>query len=116
MIQGTFAPELLDQGVASTLRELRRFVTDGVTAEELRDFKATIIGSYKIGLATSEGAAGQLLVNVQRGLPVSYIDELPQKIAALTLEQVNGAIKKHLRPDTMLTVEAGTLPGTGAEK
>jgi zinc protease len=116
MIQATFAPELLDQGIAATRRELRRFVTDGVTADELGDFKSTIIGSYKIGLATSEGAAAQLLVNVQRGLPVGYIDEFPQKIAALTLEQVNGAIKKYLHPDTMLTVEAGTLPGTAAGK
>ncbi len=108
-IQGTFAPELLDRGLDATMRELRRFVAAGVTDAELRDFKAATIGSYKIGLATSEGVAGQLLANVQRGLPVDYIDQLPAKTAALTLEQVNRAIKDHLRPDSMLTVEAGTL-------
>jgi len=86
-----------------------------VTAGELRDFKATIIGSYKLGLATSEGAAGQLLVNAQRGLPVAYIDGITRRIAALTLDEVNGAIKRHLDPATMLTVEAGSVPAPGGE-
>ena len=109
-ITATFAPELLDKGVASTTRELRRFATEGVTAEELTTFKTTITGSYKIALATSAGVAGQLLATVQRSLPLAYIDEYPGKIEALTLAQVNTAVKKYVVPDKMVTVLAGTLP------
>ena len=111
-ITGTFAPELLAKGVASTTRELRRFASDGVTADELTTFKTTITGSYKIALATSAGVAGQVLATVQRGLPLAYIDEYPGKIESLTLGQVNAAVKKYVVPDQMVTVLAGTLPET----
>jgi zinc protease len=109
-IQATFAPELLDKGLASTRRELRRFVESGLTTAELENFKGAINGTYKLALATSGGLANQLLVTVQRGLPLDYIDRFPQLVQGLTLEQVNGAVKKYLDPDKMLTVTAGTLP------
>jgi zinc protease len=109
-IQATFAPELLDKGLASTRRELRRFVESGLTAVELENFKGAINGTYKLALATSGGLANQLLVTVQRGLPLDYIDRFPQLVQGLTLDQVNGAVKKYLDPDKMLTVTAGTLP------
>jgi zinc protease len=108
-IQGTFAPQLLEQGLASTRRELNRFATAGVTADELRDFKSAIAGTYKIALATSSGMAEQILAFVQRGLPLSYLDDYPAKVEALTLEQVNGAIKEYLDPEKVVTVLAGTL-------
>ena len=109
-IQATFAPQLLEPGLASTRRELAHFVGAGVTADELRDFKSTIAGTYKIALATSSGMAEQIRAFVQRGLPLSYLDDYPAKVEALTLEQVNGAIKKYLDPEKVVTVLAGTLP------
>ncbi|HWA10768.1 MAG TPA: pitrilysin family protein [Opitutaceae bacterium] len=109
-IQATFAPALLDKGLASTQRELKRFTAEGVTADELRDFKNAIIGSYKLALATSGGIAGQLLTTVQRGLPLDAIDTYPRQVDALTLAEVNAAVKKYLDPNRMVTVLAGTLP------
>ena len=109
-IKSTFAPELLDKGVAAIQRELAQFTTQGVSAEELEMFKITVIGNYKIALATSEGLAANLLATVQRGLPVSFLDNYPRDLAALSLQQVNQAVKKYLAPDKMTTVLAGTLP------
>jgi zinc protease len=113
-ITGTFAPELLAQGLASTQRELRRLVTEGVTTGELRDFKTAVSGTYKLSLATSGGLAARVLSTVQRGLPLSFVDDYPAQIHALTLDGVNAAIRKHLDPDKVITVLAGTLPGEGA--
>jgi zinc protease len=109
-IEGTFAPELLDKGLASTTRELRRFYEQGVGAEEFNTFKVTLTGSYKVQLATTGGVAGMLLNALQRGLGPEWVDEYPRRLEALTLEQVNAAIKKYLAPDKMVTVLAGTLP------
>ncbi len=109
-IRGTFAPDLLDKGLASTRRELARFAAGGVTARELADFKITLTGTYKVQLATTGGVAGTLLTTLQRGLGPEWVDEYPKRLQALTLEQVNAAIKKHLVPDRMVTVLAGTLP------
>ena len=114
MIQATFAPALLDQGLASTRRELERFVRDGVTADEWTVFKGALAGSYKLALATSAGVANQLLANLERGLPLSAIDDYPRKIDALTVAQLNSAVKRHLDPDRMIMVLAGSLPAAPA--
>ena len=110
-ISATFAPELLAKGLASTQRELRRFTTEGVSAEELARFKITIAGSYKLSLATSGGLSSHILTTVQRGLPLAHIDDFTKLVGSLTLAQVNGAVKKYLPADNMITILAGTLPG-----
>jgi zinc protease len=108
-IQGTFAPELLEKGMASTLRELRRFHAEGLTAEELQAFKTTLTGSYKVTLSTTTGLATALLNALQRGYGPEWLDEYPSRIQALSLGDVNAAIKKFLDPQKMVMVQAGTL-------
>lgn len=110
-IGGTFAPNLLDQGVASTRRQLTLWYNEGVTEKEVTDRKTNLIGRYKVGLATTDGMANQLLSTVNRGLPLAWLDTYPAEIAALTTAQVNGAIKKHLNPADMVLIKAGTVPG-----
>lgn len=109
-IQGTFAPDLLDKGLASTLRELKRFHDEGLTADELETFKVTLTGSYKVALATTNGLASAILNATQRGYGPEWVDEFPRRVQALTLPEVNAAIKKYVNPDKMVTVLAGTLP------
>lgn len=109
-IEATFAPALLDKGAASTLRELRRFAADGITADELKNFKVTLTGTYKVTLSTTGGLASVLLNALQRGYGPEWVDEYPRKLEALTLDQVNQAIRTYLNPDKMVTVMAGTLP------
>jgi zinc protease len=114
-ISATFAPELLDKGLASTVRELQRFAAQGLTAEELATFKVTITGSYKVQLSTTGGLASALLNAVQRGYGPEWVDEFPRAIQRLTLTEVNRAITQHLLADRMVTVIAGTLPAEGVQ-
>jgi len=109
-INASFAPSLLEKGLASTRRELKSWYDQGVTAAELERTKTNLTGSYKVGLATTDGIAGMILVTVNRGLDLVWLDEYPKKIDAVTLDQVNAAIKKHLNPDDMILVKAGTVP------
>lgn len=109
-IEGTFAPKLLARGAAATRRQLEEFCAHGVTAAELRHFKRTLTGSYQVALSTTDGLAAALLHALQRGEGPGWIDEYPHRLDALTLDQVNAAIRRHLHPDRMITVEAGTLP------
>jgi zinc protease len=108
-IHGTFAPELLEKGMASTLRELRRFHAEGLTADEVKTFKTTLTGSYKVALSTTGGLANALLNSIQRGYGPEWIDEYPKRIQSLNLAEVNAAAKKFLNPDKMVLVQAGTL-------
>ena len=106
-VTGTFAPSLLDQGLASARREIRKWWSEGITADELEYRKSAVAGQFTVGLETTEGLAEKLLLCVQRGFELNWLDEFPGKVNALTLEEVNGALKRHLDPDKMATVKAG---------
>ena len=108
-ISATFAPTLLEQGLASTKRQLTAWYEQGVTAAELERRKSNLIGTFKVGLSTTDGLAASLLNVVHRGLEVSWLDEYAHNLEALTPEQVNAAIKKHLNPDNMVLIKAGTV-------
>ncbi|MEO6741277.1 MAG: pitrilysin family protein, partial [Chthoniobacteraceae bacterium] len=107
--KATFAPVLLDRGLESTRRELQSWWEKGVTADELAYRKSAAAGQFTIALETSHGLAEQLLRCAERGLDVSWLDQFPAQVRALTVEQVNAAVKKHLDPKKMATVKAGTL-------
>ena len=57
------------------------------------------------------GMANALIAAVNRGLDVTWLDDLPVKVNAVTNEQVNAAIKKYLKPENMVTVRAGSFAG-----
>jgi zinc protease len=109
VIQGAFSPQLLKQGIESTTRELKRWVSEGITQEELDNAKERLSGQFKVQLSTTNGLANQLLAFAERGYDVSYIDEYPSKIKDVTLEQVNNMIKKYIDPDKVVMVIAGTV-------
>jgi zinc protease len=113
-ISASFAPSLLQKGVASTRRELDKWWSGGVTAQELSARKQGIIGDYLVGLSTTGGLADTILANVQRGYDVSRLDEYSQAVNAVTLAQVNAAIKAHLDPAKMVLVEAGSVGAAAA--
>jgi zinc protease len=112
-ISASFAPILLEKGLASTRRELKAWWKDGVTENELAARKQGLVGGYLVGLSTTAGLAGAILTDIQRGYDVSRVDELPAAINALTRDDVNAAIKKHLNPAAMVLVEAGSVGSAG---
>ena len=103
------APALLDKGLASTNRELTKWYKEGITAEELEYRKSALAGEHQIRLATSAGMASAILDAVERGLTPAWIDDYPTKLAALTLDEVNAAIRRHVDPNKMVIVTAGTF-------
>lgn len=110
-ITATFAPALLDRGIASTKRQLTEWYQHGITADELARRQDNLVGSFQVGLATTEGLTQTLLLTLHRGKDLAWIDQFPGAVRSLTVDQVNGAIKKHLNPDEMFLIKAGTVPG-----
>jgi zinc protease len=112
-ISASFAPALLTKGIASTRRELQKWWSDGITDAELADRKEGVVGGYFVSLSTTGGVAGTILTSLQRGYDLSWLDGYPAAVDALTLAQVNNAIKSHLNPGTMVLVEAGSVTAAG---
>ena len=115
-IQASFSPALLEKGIESTKRQLTAWYRDGVTDAELAQRKTDLAGSYKVGLSTTGGMAGTILTTLNRDLDLTFIDQYPDRVSALTKDQVNGAIKKHLDPEKMVLIKAGTVTGTAMTK
>lgn len=110
LLGASFAPSLLQRGLAATREVVRNWWEHGVTADELAYRKTNLVGRFRVGLVTSGDLANAILITVQRGLPPSHLDTLPQEIKAVTLQQVNDAIRQHGDPATMAVALAGTLP------
>ncbi len=108
-INATFAPKLLKQGLQSTRRELATWHDKGVSQSDLDYRKSALAGEHRVSLSTSSGVADMILDTLRDGLDLSWIDDYPQKVAALSLEQVNGAIRRHVDPAKLVTVRAGTI-------
>jgi zinc protease len=105
----TVNPNNIEKAINSALNVLRDYVQNGVRADELADEKSAAIGSFKVGLATNAGLA-QAMWNAEfYRLGMDYIDRYPQIIQAVTVEEVNAAIRKYFRPDQLTVVIAGDI-------
>lgn len=104
----TLSRENVERGIEATLEEVRRFAEEGIREDELRDKQTTITGSFKVGLATTGGLAATLLANAERGFDVGHLDRFPGEVEALSLQEINTAIERHLDPDRFHLALAGT--------
>lgn len=112
-VNASFNPNLFQKGVDATMVQIKKWVKGGVTAEELAAKKTNLTGSFKVGLSTTQGLAGTLLSFVERGLEPSYIDQYSKDIEAVTLEQVNKAITKHIDLNQLIIIKSGSLDDNG---
>ena len=106
----TLSHDAVEEGIAATKDVIRAFVEEGATLDELDAKKTTITGSYTVGLATTERLAQSILTNAERGFDVSYLDEFPEEIRTLSLDEVNEAVRRYLDPDAIQEALAGTRP------
>lgn len=112
-VGGTFSPDLLSKGESSTLREIKKWAQDGVTQKEVDTTKSTLTGSFKVGFDTTRGLASGILSAVIDWEDLSYVDEMPNMINGVTLEQVNAAIKKYISIEDLYEVAAGSIDQEG---
>lgn len=105
----TLSQGTVEQGMEATMDQMRRFVEAGITSDELEEKMTTITGTYKVGLGTTGGLAATLLYHAEQGFDIGYIDRYPLEIGALTLDEVNEAIRTHLHPEDVRIALAGTF-------
>ncbi len=100
-------PHNIEQAINSALNVMREYVAHGIRADELADEKSSAIGSFKVSLSTNGGIAEALWNAEFYGLGTDYGDRFPALIEAVTVEQVNAAIRTYFRPDHLTIIIAG---------
>jgi zinc protease len=93
--------------------QIKKWIDDGISVNELANKKANLIGSYKVRLSTTGSMAGTILSFINQGKQPSYIDQYPKDIDALTLSQVNEVIKKYINPKKFITLKSGSIDENG---
>ena len=78
-----------------------------VSPEEIESARQAIIRGFPRGFETPEQIAANLETVVTYELPDTYFDSYTQKIAAVTLDDLNRVAKQYLHPDRMAIVIVG---------
>lgn len=107
LIQMQTAPEDTPQAIQATLSLLRDLRERGVTAAELEAAKRSLMNSYPVELANIDTLARSLLGNALVGLDPDEVLRFPDRLAAVTLEDVQQALEELIHPDRMVIVSAG---------
>lgn len=103
------APQNLQKALASTMDEIRKFVREGITDEELEIQKSFFAGNFNVGLGSNAGIAASLLTAEKFGYGPTYLDSFPTRIRSVTKAQVSRAIQERLHADRLHVVVAGDL-------
>ena len=100
-------PENIERAIDLIKTEIRRFVTELVTAEELSDNKSSAIGRLPLALESNAGVAGALLNLERYSLGLDYYRQYAGLIQAVTLDEVLATAQKYLDPDKLAIAIAG---------
>jgi zinc protease len=109
MVTMSVATRNIDLALSETHAILDKFVAEGVTARELQTQVNSESGTYQIGLSTLRAITERIGENAALGLSLDGIDEYPAQLRAVTVDEVNAAIKKYFDPAKLVTVIAGTV-------
>ncbi|MBD0825474.1 M16 family metallopeptidase [Aestuariibaculum marinum] len=112
-VNASFNPSLFQKGLDATMIEIKNWIENGITKEELEHCKNNITGSFKVGMATTSGLSSTLLSFLQSGKTPEYLDQYPKDVEAVTLLQVNQAIKKYVDLDKLTIIKSGSLNQQG---
>ncbi|NMB54731.1 MAG: insulinase family protein [Leptolinea sp.] len=100
-------PANLDRTIDLVIRELKRFIGEPVTAEELADSQANFIGRLPLSLESNGGVAGALL-NIERfQLGLDYYRRYADMIRAVTPDLVLETARRYINPDRLAIISAG---------
>lgn len=99
--------EVTDSALVEMLGEFKRIVNEPVTQEELDNAKNYLIGNFPITIETPGQIASQVVEVKLLGLGKEYLENYRDRIAAVTIEDVQQAMQTYLHPDNLDIILVG---------
>lgn len=95
--------EALDVAV----KTVRDFIDNGPTDKELEAAKKNIVGGFVLRLDSNQKLAGEVASIGFYNRPLDYLDTFPQKVQAVTREDIKRVFKTRIDPNRLQTVLVG---------
>lgn len=113
-VQGTYAPINRDRVIAALREETELALKDGFTADELERNRANTLQGRQQSRSGDDSVANALLT--QMDLNETFADAAIRdaELKALTLQQVNDAFRKYIKPEAWLIGVAGDFAKAAA--
>jgi zinc protease len=107
------SPENLEKAVTGIKTEIRRITVEPVTVAELQNARDYLTGSFVFHFETNAQLASFLIEAELYQLGFDYVGYYPEKIRAITVEDVHRVAQQYLAPDCLTTVIVGPVDETG---
>ena len=104
---GALNPENAKKGMAAMLEEIARLVSGGITADELAGAKQGILSGFERNLSNDGFVLGMLQDGLYLDRKMEFWAKQNAAVGALTADQVNAAIKRHIKPGSLVKITAG---------
>jgi zinc protease len=101
------SPDKVQQAIESILVEISRIMNEPIPEEELADTQAYRSGTLPVSLETNDGLASVITDIELYELGLDYLQNLPDKIEAMTPESVQAAAKRYLSAEQIVIAVAG---------
>jgi zinc protease len=94
------APEHAHFAIRLAVRELRRLARRGLTQDEFEETRAFLLNYSKLWTQTPSRRLGFAMDGTFYG-GRSLVDELAERLPNMTLDDVNGALRRHILPERL---------------
>lgn len=102
-------PENLTRAKEIVSNIVNEYLKDGITESELQIEKSHLAGVFSVYLRSPRHIASRLSFYDLAGVDLSYIDNYPDNLDKVTVQDVNNAIQKYFKLDDAVTSISGTL-------
>jgi zinc protease len=102
-----FAPQNRDKVEQAFHEELARALKDGFTQSEFDAGRRGLLNFRRLGRAQDGRLAGGLAGNLYLGRDFSLAAKVDAALESLSLDQVNAALRRYLKPEAMVSGVAG---------
>ena len=100
--------EQADEATSVLLDNIRNYVEEGPTEEELIAAKKNITGGYPLRIDSNSKILNYVVVIGYYKLPFDYLETFNSNIDAVTVDSIKDAFKRRLIPDKLVLVKVGT--------
>ncbi|MBV8729690.1 MAG: insulinase family protein, partial [Acidobacteriia bacterium] len=107
------APQNVPKAEASLKDELASALNVGFSAEEVAAAKKALLEEELVSRSQDQTLARLLSARERFARTMKFDEAFESKLAALTADQVNAAVKRHLDPAGLVIVEAGDFKKAG---